>query len=67
MKITMMSPLTRKQNTMDLPITQGQVDAWEGGELIQNAMPNLDSDQREFLISGLMKGEFEDMWGLADG
>jgi len=26
--------------------------AWQNGELIQNALPELDADQRELLISG---------------
>ena len=26
--------------------------AWQGGKLIQEALPELDSDQRELLISG---------------
>ena len=28
------------------------VESWRGGELIQNAMPYLDADQREMFISG---------------
>ena len=28
------------------------VDAWQNGELIQNALPELSADQRELLISG---------------
>jgi len=30
----------------------GDVEKWRDGELIQNAMPYLDADQREMFISG---------------
>ena len=35
---------------LDVPV-QGLAD-WKSGELIQNALPELDADQRELLISG---------------
>ena len=35
MKITRMSPFTRKKVTIDLPITESQYSAWEGGALAQ--------------------------------
>lgn len=62
MIITRTSPLTGKDNTMDLPINSAQVTAWENGALIQNVMPRLTPDQREFLISGLYPGEFEQLF-----
>ncbi len=52
----------QEQRFMDLPITVDQYRAWKQGALIQDAMPNLDADQREFLISGLLPGEFEEMF-----
>lgn len=30
-----------------------EFDAWQSGELIQNAMPNASPDDREFLITGM--------------
>lgn len=62
MLITKTSTLTGKVHTMDIPCTQEQIDSWRNGELIQNAMPNLDSAQREFLISGCVSGEWDDMF-----
>lgn len=44
---------------MDLPVTQHQMDRWEAGELIQNVMPNLTAEQREFLISGTTPAEWD--------
>lgn len=48
---------------MDIPVTYDQLGAWSSGTLIQQAMPDLTPEEREFLISGLMPGEFEAMWG----
>ena len=63
MQVTKVSPLTQRENTLDLDITQGQVDQWQGGTLIQDVMPHLSLDEREFLISGTLPGEFEKMFG----
>jgi len=53
MQITKRSPLTGKDNTMDLPITPDQLGRWQRREgLIQNIMPELTPEQREFLVSG---------------
>ena len=59
MKITRMSPFTRKKVTVDLPITESQYAAWEGGALAQNAFPNLDADQREFIMTGITPDEWD--------
>jgi len=39
--------------TLDLPVTEAQIEAWENGALIQDAMPNLNAAQREFLLTGI--------------
>lgn len=48
-----------------------QVDAeeyarWQAGELIQVAMPDLDADEREMLISGICPDCWDDMFGDED-
>lgn len=63
MIVTKRSPWTGKDNTLDLPITNGQWERWQGGELIQNVMPHLSDDEREFLISGSYPGEWEQYMG----
>lgn len=63
MKITKTSTLTGRVHTMDLPITQEQIDRWERGTLIQVAMPRLNPDEREFLISGITPEEWEETFG----
>lgn len=66
MKITKTSNLTGKQNTMDIPLTSLEFDMGElrraNGELIQNVYPNLDNEQREFLISGITPEEWSEIF-----
>jgi hypothetical protein len=52
MKITKRSPLTGEDSTMELDITEEMISRWQNGELIQNVMPDLTGEEREFLISG---------------
>lgn len=72
MKVTRNHPFTGKVNTLDLPITQEQYNAWAHADadspmrFIQNAFPNLDADQREFLVSGILPGEFDDLFPEED-
>ena len=63
MQVTKISTFTGKENTLEIPVTQTQIDSWIGGELIQNAMPNLSPDQREFLMTGATAEEWEEMFG----
>jgi len=36
---------------VDVPVLNSEFEAWQNGELIQNAMPDLNTDDREMLIS----------------
>ena len=38
------------------------VDTWRKGTLIHKAFPNLNSDDREFLISGFTPSEWEEVF-----
>ena len=58
MKITRTSRLTGNTSAMELDITQAQLDAWVDGELVQNAMPHLSVDEREFIITGITPSEW---------
>lgn len=58
MLITKTCMFTGKENTLDIDVTQEQLDAWKNGMLIQDAMPHLSLDDREFLISGVLP----DVW-----
>lgn len=59
-RITKTSMLSGLQSSMDLPVRQGHIDHWLGGALIQDAMPHLDADQREFLMTGITPAEWNE-------
>ena len=63
-RITKKSLLSGKQNQMVLPVRQGQIEHWiDTCMLVQDAFPQLDADQREFLISGSTPEEWDAMFG----
>ena len=59
-QVTRQSVLTRQMNTMELPIEQEHLDIYDtvGDILVQDAFPNLNAEQREFLISGITPQEW---------
>ena len=64
-QVTRQSVLTRKMNTMELPISQEHLDIYDnvGDILVQDAFPNLNAEQREFLLSGITPQEWKDTFG----
>lgn len=63
MLITRQSLISGNINTMSLPITEEQYTAWEQGTLVQNAMPHLSPDEREFIMTGITPEEWADNFG----
>ena len=63
MQITRISMFTNKVHTMDINVTQEQIALWESGTLIQNAMPNLSADEREFIKTGVTPSEWAGVFG----
>ena len=61
MLITKQSVMTGEKNTMLLPVTNEQIERWEGGALIQDVFPHLTPSEREFLISGVTPDEWGQM------
>ena len=61
MKIYRSSPITGRVNVMDIDISASQYRDWEQGTLIQIAMPNISADEREFIISGSTRQDWETM------
>ena len=57
------SPVTGETNTMAIDATIAQVEAWQGGMLIQKAMPSATAEQREFLISGCTSACWDQLGG----
>lgn len=63
MQITRRSPLTHKITTMDLDITHEQITRWQvDHELIQNVMPDLTPDEREFIMTGYTAEDWKAMF-----
>jgi hypothetical protein len=48
---------------IDVPITKEQFAAWQAGEYIQRAAPNLTPGQREMLISRTCDECFDELFG----
>lgn len=75
--VTRTSKFTGKINTMELPLTQQELDdglkrSWSanpgvGTEHIQHIFPQLNADQREFLMTGCTPEEWAEMFGDDDG
>ena len=63
MLITRKSLISGNINSMSLPITEEQYNAWEQGTLVQVAMPHLTPDEREFVMSGITPEEWADNFG----
>ena len=63
MEIIRKSPFSGKINSLDLDVTGEQLERWMAGELIQNAMPHLTPDEREFLMTGITSEEWAEAFG----
>lgn len=59
MLITRRSFLTNTIRTKWIDVTPGQIVAWNSGALIQNAMPHLSADEREFIMTGATPEEWD--------
>jgi len=62
MMITRTCTLTQTVNTMDLPVTDEQMSAWESGVFIQEAMPDLPAEYREFIKTGVTPETWNNMF-----
>jgi|TARA_R110000787_G_scaffold268494_1_gene375038 hypothetical protein len=61
MIITKTSLFTNTTSTMDIDVTQEQLDTWKDGMLIQDAMPNLTAEHREFIMTGTTPEDWSKM------
>ena len=60
MLITRTSPFSGNTNVMEIDVTQEQLRSWrQDGILIQDAMPNLSADEREFIKTGITPEEWD--------
>ncbi len=65
MEITKTSQLTGLVHTREINVTDDQIDDWMGGMLVQDAMPDVSPDDREFLMTGITPKEWTDAFGEA--
>lgn len=63
MKFTRTSIMTGSTHEMDLDITEDQLNDWNQGQLIQDVMPELSPEAREFLITGITSDEWDSLMG----
>ena len=63
MKITRKSQMTGIVRTLDLPVTQEQLDNYSRGALLQNAFPCLTDEEREFVKTGIISTEWDALFG----
>ena len=66
MKITKTSIQSGITRTLDLDVTLDEYASWRGGQLIQNAMPRLNADEREFIKTGVTAEEWEEMFSAQE-
>lgn len=67
MEITKISQLSGKENTMNIEVTQYEMirieNRYHSKELIQNIVPNLTMEEREFLMTGITPEEWNNTFG----
>lgn len=63
MLIKRQDPMTGKVNEIDLNITIEQWGAYKAGGYVQDCFPQLTADEREFIISGIPPGLFDEYCG----
>lgn len=67
MKVSNVSQISGKTNTMELDVTIEQLERIENRytsrELIQNIVPHLSAGEREFLMTGITPEEWIEIYG----
>ena len=64
--ITKVSILSGIKHTRAIDVTESQIKAWQDGALIQEVMPTLSVDDREFIMTGSTPEEWENLYGEED-
>ena len=61
--VTKKSMISGNTSSMELDVTQAQLDRWQDGELIQDVFPHLNEEEREFIKTGITRQEWIDIFG----
>ena len=62
MVVVAISAATGEKHAMPLAITEAQVYDWANGASIQDAMPDLSPEGREFLMTGITQLEWDSIF-----
>ena len=70
-RFTLVSQLTGKLNSRDIPWNETEVRSWLHSEpgtrpFVQDAFPSLSPEDREFLLTGSTPEEWEELFGGED-
>ena len=63
MIIAKTSSLSSKTHEMEIDVSDKQITLWMEGALIQDVMPNLTPEEREFLMTGITPAEWDATFG----
>ena len=66
MLIAKTSSLTSRTHEMEIDVSDKQIALWMEGALIQDVMPNLSPDEREFLMTGITPAEWNEAFAQSD-
>lgn len=66
MQIVRTSPVSGITRSLEIPCTEEQMAAYKNGALIQVAFPDLTADQREFILTGITKDEWDELFKETD-
>mgnify|MGYP003625747094 FL=1 len=63
MEITKTSQSSGNISSMEIDVTEDQLRAWSiGGKMMQEAMPNISADEREFIKTGITPTEWDELF-----
>jgi len=63
MKIKRTSPVTGIVRELDLDITNEEIQSYKDGQLLQDAFPRLNADEREYFKTGIWGDEWDQFIG----
>ena len=66
MLIAKTSSLTSRTHEMEIDVSDKQIALWMEGALIQDVMPNLSPDEREFIMTGITPAEWDEAFAQSD-
>ena len=58
--------MSGKSHEMEINASEKQITLWMEGALIQDVMPNLTPEEREFLMTGITPAEWDATFGDGD-